>query len=225
MEIWLDSVNIQAVKLVKRLGFLSGVTTNPSLIAQQTLDYEKILEALLHYQEGPVTAQVCAPEAAEMVQQGQNLYAISNRIIIKVPMTKEGLDALHSLSRQGIPTMATIIVHPHQALMAALAGARYVAPYLGAIEKAGFNPWEMLQSCVKIFNNYRLSTKILAASLLSIEHVLKCAEAGIYGVTLKESLFQELMNTDPYTNERNEAFAEDWKKIDHHELFSEKIRR
>lgn len=225
MEIWLDSVNIQIVKLAEKLGFLSGVTTNPSLITQQQLDYETILEALLHHQEGPVTAQVCSHDASEMVQQGQNLYAISNRIIIKVPMIKEGLEAIHSLSRQGIPTMATIIFHPHQALMAALAGAKYIAPYLGAIEQAGLNPWEMLQSCLTIFHNYRLNTKILGASLQSIDHVMKCAEIGIYGVTLKEQLFQEIISTDALTKGRHEAFAEDWHKIDHGRLFLEEARQ
>src|SRR5947209_968437 len=130
MDIWLDTSNIRMVQKAIRFGILAGVTTNPSIIAQSQRSLEEVLEDLLHYQEGPVTAQVVAEETREMVQQGQNLFAFSNRIIVKVPITKNGLEAIHLLSRQGIPTMATVLFSPRQALMAALAGANYVAPYL-----------------------------------------------------------------------------------------------
>lgn len=213
MDIWLDTANIPVVQKAVRLGLVSGITTNPSLIAQTKRDLEVVLRDLLHYQEGPVTVQIGADSASEMVQQGQILYAMSNRLIIKVPMTKNGLEALHLLSRQAIPTMATVIFHPHQALLAALAGANYVAPYLGRLEKAGGNPWEILTSMVRQFQSYRLKTRILGASLNQIDHVVKCAEAGIYGVTVKEELFEKLIASDPLTVKCVEEFEEDWKTI------------
>ena len=219
MDIWLDTTNIPAIQKAVRFGLLSGVTTNPSLIAQSQRGLEEVLEDLLHHQEGPVTAQVVADEVLEMVQQGQNLYSLSNRLIIKVPLTKNGLEAVHLLSRQGIPTMATAIYQPRQALMAALAGAAYIAPYLGRLEKAGGNAWTMLGRTVHIFQTYRLKTKILAASLDHVEQVLQCAEAGIYGVTVKEKLFEELIENDPLTMKGVEQFAHDWKSV-HSFLFA-----
>ncbi len=213
MDIWLDTTNIRIVQKAVKFGLLAGVTTNPTLIARSERDLEEVLEDLLHYQEGPVTAQVVAEETGEMVQQGQNLYSLSNRLIIKIPLTKNGLEAIHLLSRQGIPTMATLIFHPRQALLAALAGADFVAPYVGRLEMAGENPWNMLKSIVQMFQIYRLKTKILAASLQSVEHVLQCAEAGIYGVTVKDELFEKLIESDAMTLEGVEQFARDWKNV------------
>jgi transaldolase len=213
MEIWLDTTNIQTIHKARRFGLLSGVTTNPSLIAQSRRDFEEVLEDLLHHQEGPVTAQVVAEEASEMVQQGQSLYSLSNRLIIKVPLTKNGLEAVHLLSRQGIPTMATTIYHPRQALMAALAGADYIAPYLGRLEKAGGDPEAMLKTTMHLFQTYRIKTKILGASLYNVEQVLQCAEAGIYGVTVKDELFDKLIESDPLTVKGVEQFAHDWKSV------------
>lgn len=213
MDLWLDTTNIQTVHKAVRYGLLSGVTTNPTLIAQAERDIEEVLEELLHHQEGPVTAQVVSDETFEMVQQGQTLYSLSNRLIIKVPLTKNGLEAVHLLSRQGIPTMATVVFHPRQALMAALAGANYVAPYLGRMEKAGIDPWEVLQKIVHLFQTYKLKTKILGASLQSVEHVMKCAEAGIYGVTIKDELFEKVIENDPHTLKAVEQFAADWNPV------------
>lgn len=213
MDIWLDTTNIQTVHKAVQFGLLSGVTTNPSLIAQAGGDIEEVLEHLLHHQEGPVAAQVVANDPFDMVQQGQTLYSLSNRLVIKVPLTKNGLEAIHLLSRQGIPTMATVVFQPRQALMAALAGANYIAPYLGRLEQSGMDPWTILQNMSNLFQNYRLKTKILGASLHTIEHVLKCAEVGIYGVTVKDDLFEKLIENDPLTLAGVEKFAADWKCV------------
>lgn len=212
MDIWLDTANIKTIQRAVRVGILSGVTTNPSLIVQTKREMEDVLEDLLHYQEGPVTAQVVAEDIHEMVQQGQTLYSISNRIIVKVPITKNGLEAIHLLARQGIPTMATVIFHPRQALMAALAGANYVAPYLSRIEKIGEDPWASLETMAKIFENYRLQTKILGASLSSVEQVIKCAEVGIYGVTIKEDVFEKMIEDHSATLQGVQQFVEEWNK-------------
>lgn len=213
MDIWLDTTNIRTVQKAVRFGLLSGVTTNPALIAQSKRDLEEVLEDLLHYQEGPVTAQVVSDDVNEMVQQGQSLYSLSNRLIIKVPVTENGLEAIHLLSRQGIPTMGTVIFQPRQALMAALAGADYVAPYLGRIEKAGGDPWIVLKSILHIFQIYRLNTKILGASLQTVEQIIQYAEIGIYGVTVKDDLFEKLIENDAMTLQGVGQFAKDWQNI------------
>lgn len=211
MDIWLDTTKIKTVQKAVRFGLLSGVTTNPSLIAESKRDVDEVLEDLLHYQEGPVAVQVVADETAEMVQQGQNFYSFSNRLIIKVPLSKNGLEALQLLSRQGMTTMATAIFSARQGLMAALAGADYIAPYVGRIENNGGDPWSLLKQMTHLLTTYRMKTKILAASLNSVDHVLKAAETGIYGVTVRENLFEKLIESDPQTLECMEKFAVDWK--------------
>lgn len=213
MDIWLDTTHVKTIEKAVKFGLLSGVTTNPTLIAQSKRDVKEVLEDLLHHQEGPVTAQVVSNDVNEMVQQGQNFYSLSNRLIIKVPVTENGLEAIHLLSRQGIPAMATVIFHPRQALMAALAGADYVAPYLSRLEKTGEDPWAMLKNIVNMFATYRLNTKILGASLQTVEHVLKCAEIGIYGVTVKDELFEKLIRDDAMTVQSMDQFSKDWQTV------------
>lgn len=208
MDIWLDTTHIRTIQKAVRLGLLSGVTTNPALIAEAQEDLEKVLKDLLHHQEGPVTAQVVAQEVDEMVQQGQCLFALSNRIIVKVPVTENGIEAIQLLSRQGIPTMATVLFTPQQALIAATAGANYVAPYLSRLEKGGGNPWAMLESTKRIFDHYRFKTKILGASISNVDQVIRCAEIGIYGVTLKEEIFNQLLGEHPLTQQGVRQFAE-----------------
>lgn len=213
MDIWLDTTNIQTIQQAVKLGLLAGVTTNPTLIAQSKKSLKGVVEDLLHHQEGFITVQVVTDDVEEIVQQGQNLHLISNRLITKVPLTKNGLEAIHLLSRQGIPTMATLIFHPHQALMAALAGADYVAPYVGRLEKMGGDPWAMLRAIKTIFQTYQINTQILAASLHSIEHVIRCAEIGVYGVTVKDEIFGKLIATDSSTLKGAEQFAADWQTV------------
>lgn len=213
MDIWLDTTNIQSIQRAVRLGLLAGVTTNPTLIAAAKRPFEDILEDLLHHQEGPVVAQVVAEETKEIVQQGQNLHTFSNRLIIKVPATKNGLEAIYLLSRQGIPTMATVIFSARQVLMAALAGAGYVAPYINRMLNAGDDPWSALNDMTRILQNYRLKTKILGASINSIEQAMKCAEIGIYGITVKEDVFEQLLEDHPLTTQSLQQFQESWRNV------------
>ncbi|MDP1880396.1 MAG: transaldolase family protein [Parachlamydiaceae bacterium] len=213
MDIWQDTTNINIVKKGKRFGLLSGITTNPTLISRSYRPIEDIIEDLLHYQEGPVAIQVVANETSEMIQQGQNYHSISDRLIIKIPVSTNGLEAIQLLSRQGISTMGTAIFNSRQGLMAALAGADFVAPYFGRIEQSGKDPISVLKQMVHIFQLYRLKTRILAASLDQVEQVLKCAETGIYGVTVKDALFEKLIENDPLTLNCMEQFDNDWKKV------------
>ncbi|MCE2982480.1 MAG: hypothetical protein LW832_02825 [Parachlamydia sp.] len=213
MEIWLDTTQIETIQYAERLGILKGVTTNPTLIAGAKRPMQALLEEILQVQEGFVTVQATGRTWQEMVKQGQALYAFSNRIIVKVPITKQGLEAIHTLASEGIPTMATVLFHPRQALMAALAGAYYVAPYLSRIEAGGENPMEMLAMTQDIFRNYQLQTKILAASIHHVQQVLQCASLGIFGATLKADLFEKLIVDHPLTEEGVDRFEEDWKQV------------
>jgi len=214
MEIWLDTANALAVERAKRLGVLGGVTTNPSLIAEEKKkNLKDLLKELLHHQEGPLAVQVMSDDTSEMVQQGQTLFSYSNRIVIKVPMTKKGLEALHLLSRQGIPTLATMVYSTRQALMAAIAGADYIAPYVSQLENHQGDPCVTLTSMMKIFQNYQLKTKILGASIKDVDQAMRCAEIGVYGITVKESIFEKLVEDHSLTPERLQKFLDDGKLI------------
>ncbi|MBA3721493.1 MAG: hypothetical protein H0W88_03735 [Parachlamydiaceae bacterium] len=213
MDIWIDSVNTPNIQKAVRLGFLSGVTTNPTLISESNENFEDILKGLLHHQEGPVAVQVVSSNTADMVQEGQNLFSYSTRIIVKVPITKNGLEAIHLLGRQGIPTMATVVFTPHQALMAALADADYIAPYIGRIENSGADPWMVLTAMAQILKNYKFKTQILGASIKTVEHAAKCAEIGISGITVRDEIFEKLIEDNPLTAQCVNKFAEDWKNV------------
>jgi transaldolase len=211
MEIWLDTINKDAVAKAQRLGILAGVTTNPSILAKDSRPVKDVINALLDSQDGPVAVQVIAKDAAAMIDQGEKLRALSDRIIVKIPVTQEGLAAIHMLSSDFVPTMATVLFHPNQALMAAMAGAEYIAPYVGRIEKAGEDPWNVLGSIQHMYGNYAIATKILAASIQSLEQVMRCTEMGIDAVTLREEIFNALLADDASTLQSLAQFDEEWK--------------
>lgn len=212
MQIWLDTVQKNSILKAKQMGLLSGVTTNPRLIAQSGRLFEDILQELLNCQEGPVTAQVVAEKATDMVEQGQKLYDFSNRLIIKIPSTVQGMEAIHLLSRQGIPTMATMVFQTRQAIMATLAGANYIAPYISRIEEAGENPWKILEEIQLFIKNYHLPVKIIGASLKKCEDVLKCCHLGLSCITINSLVFENLISDDPSTIHCLSLFSQEWKQ-------------
>lgn len=210
MEIWLDTSEPQIVKRGYDLGILTGVTTNPSILSKDPRSLEEILSSLLEIQPGMVAVQVLASEAQEMIEQGRNLSDISERIIIKIPVTQQGLKAIHTLSSEGILTLGTVVYHPTQALLAAEAGADYIAPYIGWIEKSGEDHWKFLQQMCQINKNYNYQTRILGASLSNVGQIMKCAEIGIEAVTLKPDLFETFVADNPMVLNRIEQFENDW---------------
>lgn len=214
MNIWLDTAELSFVERALRYGLVAGVTTNPTLLAHADKKPLDVVEGLLKVQTGPVTVQVVADEVVEMVQQGLDLFALSDRIIIKVPMSKQGLEAIHALANEDVPTMATALFSPAQALTAALAGATYLAPYVGRIEKEGGNPWEVISRMQRLLEAIPKKVQIVAASLRDIDQVLRCAEIGVDAVTLKEEVFEALIADHPGTLQCITQFHEDWKRIE-----------
>lgn len=210
MEFWIDSVNARTVSRFAKLGLLTGVTTNPTLLSEvESID--KTLHELLNAQTGLLAVQVVADSAEEMVAQGKVINDLSDQMIVKVPAIIEGLAAIHELSKSDIRTMATVIYTPEQALTAAKAGADYVALYLNRLKKAGGDPIELLKSTAKIFKNYNLETKILAASLSDVNQVELCAELGIDAVTMKVDIFDLLVQEHTLTLETIRQFKQAWK--------------
>ena len=197
MEIWLDTTHPESVRRAQNILRIHGITTNPALIRQGGKAVEETLQELLEIQKGPVTVQVTADLAEKMLEQALEWCALSPRLIIKVPVTKEGYEATRLLRGLSRAVMATVLFHPHQALLAAQAGAAYVAPYVTRMEKAGLDSIKTLKSILQIYANYAYKTKVLAASLSTVEQIVCCAELGVHAMTLKEAMLDALLQDNP----------------------------
>lgn len=214
MELWLDTCHLETIMMANQLGMAYGVTTNPTLLAKTNQDPAKVIEKLLEVQEGPVAVQVTSEDCDGMLQQAKHWRTRSDRLIIKVPITKEGLKAINELAQDGVPTMATSIFHQNQALLAALAKADYLAPYLGRMFDAGIDAWVTLKSMVTIFRQYSFKTKILVAAIKSTEHITLCAEMGVDAMTIKKERFSELIEEHHLTQQWIKMFAQDWEEVE-----------
>ncbi|MCK4935175.1 MAG: hypothetical protein KAR79_06265 [Simkaniaceae bacterium] len=205
MEIWLDTTNYDLIKRAKNMGLLTGVTTNPSILKASKDSPEKTIETIVELQNGPITMQVTEETHEKMIDEAKTFCDLSDQIIIKVPVTKEGLITIAHLNHLGIPVMATVIFTPFQALLAARAGASYLAPYFSQIENATTAVKEM----VDIIEKYQYKTKILAASIKTLEQIEQCYKIGVHGVTLKEEIFEALTENHPQTIEKVQRFSKD----------------
>lgn len=210
MEIWLDTVDFDLIESAKAMGVLYGITTNPSILAKSQLRVESLLDKILHIQNGPVTAQVTAADSAKMVLQGEDLYKFSNRIIVKVPVTQEGLKAIHILKAKNIPVMATAVFDLGQVLLAAKAGATYIAPYFSSICELDMSGFDQFKSMSTLLERYQYPAKIIAASLKSAEQVRQCLEIGTQAVTLNKEVFSSFIENHPETTKRLDKFSKDW---------------
>lgn len=217
MEIWLDTCNIKGIQAAQALGITFGITTNPSILASGSESPEKIIANILEIQNGPIAVQVTPANAKEICERAIALRAFSNRIIVKVPVTTEGLIAIRTLSQEKIPVMATAVFDPRQTLLATLAGAAYVAPYVGRMFDEGIEAYTALESMVKILDKYGRNTKIIAAALRTTDQIMACAALGVDAVTIKTSLFQQFISDDPMTLESLNAFSIDWEARNHRE--------
>ena len=211
MEIWLDTADRSEIERAKEMGLLHGVTTNPSIVAKSKRGLEELLEELLKIQEGPVTAQVTAFDSEAMIKQGQALYDFSNRIYVKVPVNPEGLRTIHALSKRQIPVMATAVFNPSQVLLAARAGAQYIAPYFSKICDADRDGIEQLKAMLRLLSRYQFSSKLIAASLRSGEQVNECAEIGAHAATLNPEVFASFVESPAETVQCLQKFEKDWK--------------
>lgn len=210
MEIWLDTVDLEVIVTAKQMGVLYGITTNPSIIAKSNRHLEDVLEELLDVQTGPVTAQVTALDASTMVEQAKALYTFSPRMIVKVPVTTEGLKAIQILKKGNISVMATAVFEPSQVLLAAHAGACYVAPYLSSMLDVDHEGRQHFKTMHDLLDRYHFNTKLLAASLKSKEQVNSCVEMGVHAVTLNRDVFLSIIENHPETMRKVEKFLEDW---------------
>lgn len=215
MEIWLDTSDVTIVAEAKNLGILDGVTTNPTIMASSKISPQDLIKELLAVQDGFVAVQVLSDDVEEMKNQAKMLSNLSNRILIKIPVTKNGLQVLSLLNREGIPTLATAIFDLRQALFAFKAGALYLAPYLGRIADSGKDPIEVLSKMQALKKDYGFEGKIMGAGIRDVSSALACVELGISAITLSDKIFAEFTADSEHTLKALQKFSTDWSNSPH----------
>jgi transaldolase len=211
MELYIDTANLDEIKQAHDMGVLDGVTTNPSLIAKEGVDYGKRLEEICGVVDGPVSAEVIAVDYEGMVREGRERAKIAENIVIKLPSTVDGLKACKTFSDEGVRTNLTLCFQPLQALLVAKAGAYLVSPFIGRVDDIGEDGMLLIENIRQIYDNYGFETKILAASIRHTKHMLDCALAGADVATVPFSVIKGLMN-HPLTDSGLEKFLADYKK-------------
>lgn len=213
MKFFIDTANIDEIKKANDMGIIAGVTTNPSLIAKEKKDYAKTLAEIASIVEGPISGEVKATteDAETMIAEGEAIYALNpERMVVKIPMTMEGLKAIKALSAKGIPTNCTLIFSANQALLAARAGATYVSPFLGRLDDISMPGIQLIQDIAQIFANYAdIDCEIIAASARNPIHVMDCALAGADIATVPYGVLEQ-MTKHPLTDQGIEKFQKDY---------------
>lgn len=211
MKIFADSANLEEIQEVASLGVVDGVTTNPSLIAKEGADIHSRIRQICEIVDGPVSAEVIATAWEPMVEEGRELAAIHDNVVIKVPIGPEGLRAVKKLREENINTNVTLIFSPSQALLAAKAGASYVSPFVGRLDDISQPGMEMVADIVQIFYNYDFATEVLVASVRHPVHFLEVARMGAHVATLPPKVIPQLLK-HPLTDIGLEKFLADWHK-------------
>ena len=216
MDIWLDTTDLKTISLGSGLGILSGVTTNPSIIASSEKNLEENITDILKVQNGPLAVQVTAVDHSGIIDQAETLREFSERLIVKIPVTQEGLKAISSLSHLQIPVMATAIFTPYQALLACHSGASFMAPYFSKMPA----PLGAIETIALMLDRYGFETELVVASLKTKEHMDECFEVGVDAMTLTQDLFDLLTQDQSGTFEALDQFSKDWKKAKPSNLLS-----
>jgi transaldolase len=212
MKFFIDSANIKEIKEALSLGMCDGVTTNPSLVAKEKRPFDDVVKEILEAVPGPVSLEVVSLDAAGMVAEAKKLVDLGANVVIKVPLTTEGLKATKVLSGEGIDVNQTLVFSPIQALMAAKAGAAYVSPFVGRLDDVAQNGMELVKQILGIFDNYGFSTEVIVASVRHPMHVLEAAMLGADIATIPFSVIAQLAK-HPLTDAGIEKFLADWKKV------------
>ena len=211
MRIFIDSANIEEIKEINDMGFLDGVTTNPSLVAKEKKDYPTVVKQICSIVNGPISAEVLGLDLESMIREAHDLAAIHPNVVIKIPMTEVGLQAINILAGENIRTNATLIFSAAQALLAARAGASFVSPFLGRVDDNGNNGLILLEEIVSIFNQFELSTEVIAASIRHPIHFIEAARIGSHIATVPYAIIKQMIK-HPLTDAGIEKFMNDWKQ-------------
>ncbi|WP_407306206.1 fructose-6-phosphate aldolase [Desulfosporosinus sp. SB140] len=211
MQFFLDTANLDEIKKAWDMGVIAGLTTNPSLVAKEGKDFYELLNTVTGIVDGPISAEVIALDYEGMLREAHDLAKIHPNIVVKIPMTEEGLKTVKSLSAENIKTNVTLIFTANQALLAARAGATYVSPFLGRLDDIGENGLNLVADLCEIFQVHNIETKIIAASIRNPVHVTEAAKLGADYATVPFSVLRQLFR-HPLTDAGIEKFLADWRK-------------
>ncbi len=211
MKFFIDTANIDDIREAAELGIIDGVTTNPSLVAKEGGDFKEMLSEICEIVDGPISAEVTATEHREMVKEARQLAGMHPNIVVKVPMTRDGLKACVALTKEGIKVNMTLIFSASQALMGAKAGAAFVSPFIGRLDDISGYGMDLVEDIVDIFANYGYDTEVLVASIRHPMHVVEAAKIGADVVTIPPKVIDQLFK-HPLTDIGLEQFLADWEK-------------
>jgi transaldolase len=211
LRIFIDTANIDEIREISRMGFLSGVTTNPSLVAKEKRDYAEVVKEICGIVDGPISAEVLALDYPTMIKEAKSLAAIHPNVVVKIPMMEEGLKAIRTLNDEGVSTNATLIFSPAQALLAARAGARYVSPFIGRVDDISNDGLALLHDIMVIFDQFALETEVIAASIRHPMHAVESAKIGAHIATIPYGVIKQMVR-HPLTDAGIDKFLQDWKK-------------
>jgi transaldolase len=213
MKFFIDTANVKEIREAASLGVVDGVTTNPSLIAKEGRDFRQVISEICSIVDGPISAEAVSLEADKMVAEGEDLASIHKNIVVKLPMTKDGLKATKVLAGKGIRVNMTLVFSPTQALLAAKVGAAYVSPFVGRLDDISHYGMDLVRQVLAIYNNYGYGTEVIVASVRNPLHVVDAAMAGAHIATIPFNVIDQLAK-HPLTDIGIEKFLADWKKID-----------
>jgi len=212
LRIFIDTANIEEINEINEMGFLDGVTTNPTLIAKEGRNYHEVIREICNIVDGPISAEVIGLDYESMIKEGQELAALHPNVVIKVPLTQIGLRVMHTFSQKGIATNATLVFSANQALLAARAGASYVSPFLGRVDDIGNSGMMLLEDIICVFDQYLFNTEVISASIRHPMHVVECAKRGSHIATIPYGVIKQMIK-HPLTDAGIEKFINDWKQV------------
>src|SRR5574344_94426 len=214
MKFFIDTANVEEIKKASDMGVICGVTTNPSLIAKEGRDFKQVIKEITSIVDGPVSGEVKATttQAEDMIKEAHEIAKIHKNMVVKIPMTAEGLKAVHALSKEGIKTNVTLVFSANQALLAARAGASYVAPFLGRLDEISQPGIDLIKTIAEIFEIHGITTEIIAASIRNPIHVTDCALAGADIATVPYKVIEQ-MTHHPLTDAGIEKFRKDYEAV------------
>lgn len=212
MKFFIDTANLSEIKKAWDAGIIDGVTTNPSLISKENKDPFELLREICEIVNGPVSAEAISLKAEEMIDEAEVLSKIHSNIVVKIPMTEEGLKAVKKLSAKGIKTNVTLVFSPSQALLAAKVGATYVSPFVGRMDDISHLGMNIVSEILEIYDNYMFNTEVIVASIRNPLHVVEAAKMGAHITTIPYAVIQQLIR-HPLTDIGIERFLKDWEKV------------
>ncbi len=213
MKFFIDTANVKEIREAASLGIVDGVTTNPSLIAKEGRDFKQVIHEICSIVDGPISAEAVSLEADKMAAEGEDLAKIHKNIVVKLPMTSDGLKATKVLADKGIKVNMTLVFSPTQALLAAKVGAAYVSPFVGRLDDISHYGMDLVRQIMAIYNNYGFGTEVIVASVRNPLHVVDAALAGAHIATIPFSVIDQMVK-HPLTDIGIEKFLSDWKKAE-----------